>query len=67
MDALRQRVAELEGENADLRELADEQVRQLADLAGGLPSWKMASHRATPPESLTPTLMVPAATTGATA
>ncbi len=32
VDALRQRVAELEGENAELRELADGQARQLREL-----------------------------------
>ena len=36
VDALRQRVAELEDENAELRELADEQARQLEELAGRL-------------------------------
>ncbi len=36
VDALRQRVAELEDENAELRELADEQARQLEELTGRL-------------------------------
>ena len=36
VDAPRQRVAELEDENAELRELADEQARQLEELAGRL-------------------------------
>ncbi len=36
VDALRQRVAELECENAELRELADERARQLEELTGRL-------------------------------
>ena len=36
VDALRQRVAELEGENAEMRELADERARQLEELTGRL-------------------------------
>ena len=36
VEALRQRVAELEDENAGLRELADEQARQLEELTGRL-------------------------------